>query len=894
MSSLKKYRKIKYLGKGSYGAAILVELRSDPSKKFVIKEIVIGHLKPAEQQSAKNEAEVLHQMNHSNITMYIESFVENSKLYIVMEHADGGDLSGAIQKRKADGKYWAEEELMRIFVQICLAMKHVHDQNILHRDLKSQNIFLTQKGMVKLGDFGIAKVLDTSEDQARTQIGTPYYLSPEICESQPYGRKSDVWSLGVVLYELLALEMPFQANSLPALVHKIVSAEPNYSVVETRYSAKLISLCRDLLSKNSDARPTVTQVVKNDYIKDHISKLLSYTLKSGTGGVEGAIIPRPTSSEMRRFDAEEVDRRIELAREKEREQLRGQGPGIAGARDPQESKESGSAYDRGAQAKKEDEKEKLRKFREDMLRRKREEAKELSRGGADRSRSPKDRNGRAAPTSSDRSRSPVNRGQPDRSRSPKDRARSNSQNNNNGVVAVAPRVNPYQRNANAGGRSPVNPSARGRSLAEIQAQRQQDIYREQQQQSQQQRSGYMVAAQPPSSAAGANGNDAHSYESAARREYFASRAAAQAYKAKVEAMERAERGGGSGNGGSSSNLLGAPSQPQLLQQQQQRRPSGGIDYSDMDPEQRIAMIKAQREREKQQEIALKEQQMKAAIEQHREERRRFSQQQQQQFGHEDPRDVDPYAAAGGAAGGAGGRRSKGAIAFDIDLKSDDISSVRSSNNHQKAQSRWSIERDAQRKPSAGDANVGNSANVQAAPAIVAPSKTPTGGASSSGSNGSSRRGWGPPVEAKDLYQGRGQVSPAVVEMEEDLVATSETAIRGYQQQLQQQQQQRNRSNSNASASTADANGHGDGNSGDDYVVLQRLESKRQSDMAMREQALEVMAKLREKKLKEAQMKKEQRKASLLGSAAGPRTGLSSYCCRPIVFAFSHPEYVFTP
>eukprot|EP01031_Cornospumella_fuschlensis_P053239 gene53239-65028_t len=246
MSSLKKYRKVKYLGKGSYGAAILVELRADPTQKFVVKEIVIGHLKPAEQQAARKEAEVLHQMNHSNITTYIESFVENSKLYIVMEFADGGDLSSAVAKRKTTNQPFSEEEIMRIFVQIVLALRHVHSANILHRDLKSQNIFLTCNGMVKLGDFGIAKVLDASDDQARTQIGTPYYLSPEICESKPYGRASDVWSLGVILFELMALEMPFQAQSLPALVHRIVSAEPPWSVVEARYSPALVKLCRSL------------------------------------------------------------------------------------------------------------------------------------------------------------------------------------------------------------------------------------------------------------------------------------------------------------------------------------------------------------------------------------------------------------------------------------------------------------------------------------------------------------------------------------------------------------------------------------------------------------------------------------------------------------------------
>ena len=375
MSSLKKYKKIKYLGKGSYGAAILVELRSNSSQKFVIKEIVIGHLKMSEQNAAKMEAEVLHQMSHSNITMYVESFVESSKLYIVMEHADGGDLTAAIAKRRKNAQRWPEDEVMRIFVQLCLALKHVHEANILHRDLKCQNVFLTTKGIVKLGDFGIAKVLDASEDQARTQIGTPYYLSPEICESKPYGRKSDVWSLGVILFELLTLEMPFQASSLPALVHRICSTEPSYDKIKAsgnglveRYSDNMLLLVKSMLNKDPELRPTVKQLVKVDIVRIHISRLLSYTLRAGNGGV-GDIDLKPmrplgaaavdASPSIPYIDSEDADRDIERARVQER----------ARAHEKYE-KEKLNRKVMEREAHREEEREKLRKFRLEMVKKK--------------------------------------------------------------------------------------------------------------------------------------------------------------------------------------------------------------------------------------------------------------------------------------------------------------------------------------------------------------------------------------------------------------------------------------------------------------------------------------------------------------------------------------------
>lgn len=115
-----------------------------------------------------------------------------------------------------------------------LAIKHVHDRKILHRDLKSGNVFLTKDGIVKLGDFGIARMLDQTAGFAETVVGTPYYLSPEIVQAQEYNYKTDVWSLGVILFEMCALQPPFNGNNIATLAIQIVSGK--YSTLPKGYS----------------------------------------------------------------------------------------------------------------------------------------------------------------------------------------------------------------------------------------------------------------------------------------------------------------------------------------------------------------------------------------------------------------------------------------------------------------------------------------------------------------------------------------------------------------------------------------------------------------------------------------------------------------------------------
>jgi len=138
-------------------------------------------------------------------------------------------------------------------------MKHVHDRKILHRDLKCQNIFLTKNGIIKLGDFGIARVLSSTRENARTMVGTPYYLSPEIIDNKPYSFKSDIWSLGVVLYELCALKPPFDAHSLPQLAMKITKG--NYNPIPSHFSKELKSLVGCLLELNPSKRPSVHEIL---------------------------------------------------------------------------------------------------------------------------------------------------------------------------------------------------------------------------------------------------------------------------------------------------------------------------------------------------------------------------------------------------------------------------------------------------------------------------------------------------------------------------------------------------------------------------------------------------------------------------------------------------------
>ncbi|XP_062432616.1 serine/threonine-protein kinase Nek3 isoform X3 [Rhea pennata] len=227
-------------------------------------------------ENSRKEAILLAKMKHPNIVAYKESFEADGHLYIVMEYCDDGDLMQKIKHQR--GKLFSEDTILHWFVQMCLGMKHIHDKRVLHRDIKSKNVFLTQNGKVKLGDFGSARLLAHPVSYACTYVGTPYYVPPEIWESMPYNNKSDIWSLGCILYELCTLRHPFQANSWKHLILKICKG--SYNPLPSHYSYELHYLIKQMFKRNPKNRPSATTILERGCLTKLIKNCLPSEMTS--------------------------------------------------------------------------------------------------------------------------------------------------------------------------------------------------------------------------------------------------------------------------------------------------------------------------------------------------------------------------------------------------------------------------------------------------------------------------------------------------------------------------------------------------------------------------------------------------------------------------------------
>ncbi len=280
VSRIKFYKRIKRIGKGSYGVVDLVKGRD--SKLYVMKIVQNSGPKKTKGghiQEALKEVEMLSTLDHPNIVDFKEHFVEGKYLCIVMDYCESGDLKARIKRALARGKFFKEATIMDWFVQMALALHYMHSRHIMHRDIKPQNVFLTQSNkIVKLGDFGVTRELNATLALAQTQVGTPYYMSPELAHNKPYTMKSDVWALGCVLCEMSTLRVPFDAKNFPELAIKIQKNKPR--ALSKCYSSGLHQLCSWMLEKDVKKRPSIQEVIGSDFVRNHLEDFANRHIKT--------------------------------------------------------------------------------------------------------------------------------------------------------------------------------------------------------------------------------------------------------------------------------------------------------------------------------------------------------------------------------------------------------------------------------------------------------------------------------------------------------------------------------------------------------------------------------------------------------------------------------------
>ena len=257
------------IGEGSYSVVYTVRRKKD-NKLYALKKVKMKSLNPKEKKNALNEVRILASVNSPYVISYKEAFIDeiDSTLCIVMEYADEGDLYQKITLYKKRNIHFELIDIWRIFIQITKGLHDLHEYNILHRDLKSANVFLFRDGTAKLGDLNVSKV--AHRGLGCTQTGTPYYASPEIWKDNPYDFKSDIWSLGCVVYEMVMLRTPFRAETMAELYKKIMKGE--YQKLSKNYCNDLDYVISLMLQVNAKARPTTEMILNLNEVKLRIEE----------------------------------------------------------------------------------------------------------------------------------------------------------------------------------------------------------------------------------------------------------------------------------------------------------------------------------------------------------------------------------------------------------------------------------------------------------------------------------------------------------------------------------------------------------------------------------------------------------------------------------------------
>uniref|UniRef100_A0A8C0BXS1 Serine/threonine-protein kinase Nek10 n=1 Tax=Buteo japonicus TaxID=224669 RepID=A0A8C0BXS1_9AVES len=261
------YAILEHLGSGAFGSVYKVR-KHNGQHLLAMKEVnlhnpAFGKDKKDRDSSVKSIVSELtiikEQLYHPNVVRYYRTFLENDRLYIVMELIEGVPLEEHFHSLKEKQQQFTEERIWHIFIQLCLALRYLHkEKRIVHRDLTPNNVMLGDKDKVTITDFGLAKQKQENSKLASV-VGTILYSCPEVVKSEPYGEKADVWAAGCILYQMATLNPPFYSTNMLSLATKIVGAvyEP---VPEGLYSEKLSFIIKRCLTPDAEARPDIVEV----------------------------------------------------------------------------------------------------------------------------------------------------------------------------------------------------------------------------------------------------------------------------------------------------------------------------------------------------------------------------------------------------------------------------------------------------------------------------------------------------------------------------------------------------------------------------------------------------------------------------------------------------------
>lgn len=273
------YLQKEFLGSGSFGTVFLIESILSHIY-YVCKHINLDGLTKEEEKKALGEVSVLKKCNHPNIINFKEAFITKNpmrRLHLITEYATEGDLGKKLIRQKEKKEYFSEKQIINWLVQVCLALKYIHKLHVIHRDIKPSNIFLTKNGIIKIGDFGISKILIKNVKNTNTQIGTPNYMPPEVINSESYDYKVDIWSLGITFFELMTFNVPFKGNTDIGLFANIINGKKNTSINNNNgyyYSNELINIINKMIKKNPSERPTINEILNVPIINHYLKEFL--------------------------------------------------------------------------------------------------------------------------------------------------------------------------------------------------------------------------------------------------------------------------------------------------------------------------------------------------------------------------------------------------------------------------------------------------------------------------------------------------------------------------------------------------------------------------------------------------------------------------------------------